>query len=138
MLIVTARLLKRKDACREQVDLFAATFGPNARVEITEALCVEHAGKFDWGWAAANLLPAPLNADYKAKRALLDADYRAKRAPLNADYEAKRALLYADYEAKRALLDADYEAKRAPLDADYKAKRALLFGRLAESMGAGQ
>lgn len=79
---ITARLLRCKGACADQVDLFVATFGKDAKVEITEALCVEYATKFDWGWAAANLLPPPLYADYQAKIAPLDADYEAKRAPL--------------------------------------------------------
>jgi hypothetical protein len=107
---VSAAILRRMAACKEQVDVFHTIFG-TATVSITETLCVEHANKFNWDWAANNLLPAPLYADYKAKI----------------------TPLYADYEAKRAPLDADYRAKIAPLYADYKAKIAPLFGRLAEA-----
>ena len=139
---ITSALLRAKGACADQRRTFAELF-PDG-VEITEAICLSVANKFDWGWAAASLLPAPMDADYKAKCAPLyadyeakcaplDADYKAKRAPLDADYEAKRAALYADYEAKCAPMDADYEAKRAPLDADYEAKCAAAFGRLAQS-----
>ncbi|MFA5900268.1 MAG: hypothetical protein WC829_14280 [Hyphomicrobium sp.] len=67
---VSAAILRRMTACKEQVDVFRAIFG-TATVSITEALCVEHADKFDWNWAARNLLPAPLYADYRAKRAPL-------------------------------------------------------------------
>ena len=67
-----------------------------------------------------NMLYLPFMTD------ALYADYQAKLAPLDADYKAKRAPLYADYEAKLATLDADYEAKRATLYADYQAKRATL------------
>jgi len=85
---------------------------------------------------------ALLDADHKAKCALLGADFEAKRVPLDADFEAKCALLCAEYAAKRApldadyaakhaLLDADFEAKRAPLDAGYRAKRALLHADYA-------
>ena len=131
-MIVTAAILRRKGACSESVALFVTTFGLEAKVEITEALCVEHAQKFNWDWAAKNLLSAPLDVAYKTKRAPLDADYEAKRAPLDADYGATRAALVADHEAKLAALVADYGAKRAALYAAHKAKRAPLFGRLAE------
>ena len=117
---ISAAILRRKGACADQVKVFEDLFGTRT-VEVTEALCVEHASRFDWDWAARNLLPAPLSADYEAKC-----------APLLADYEAKCAPLLADYQAKRASLLADYEAKRASLWADYEAKCASLFGRLAE------
>ena|SRR3990167_7261663 len=54
--------------------------------------------------------------DYRAKRAPLDADYKARRALLTL-YEARCVTLYADYEAKCAPY-ADYKAKCAPLDAE--------------------
>src|SRR3972149_5606596 len=65
-----------------------------------------------------------------AKPAPLDADYNAKRAPLDAGYEDKSAALYAGYNAKRAPLDAGYEAKSAALYAGYKAKRAALDAKI--------
>ena len=90
---ITAAVLRAKDACETQVRRFEALF-PNG-VEITSELCVQHAGSFDWSWAAKNLLPPGKYADYKAKHAPLYADYEAKRAPLLADYEAKAAALFA-------------------------------------------
>ena len=77
---VTVEKLKALDACVQQVHLFAELF-PNG-ADVTEALCVAHADKFDWDWAAHHLLPAPLLVDYAAKRAPLWADYAAKRAAL--------------------------------------------------------
>ena len=118
---VTVAKLKRLKACDNQVRLFAELF-PDG-VDVTEALCVAHAGKFNRDWAARYLLPAPLRADYESKR-----------VALVADYESKRDALLADYEAKRAPLWADYESKRAPLWADYESKCAALFGRLAEQV----
>ena len=70
-MIVTAALLKRKGACPEQYALFVKTFGKSTRVKITAALCVKHASKFDWNWAAAHLLPPPLWAEYNKKCAPL-------------------------------------------------------------------
>ena len=139
---ITTDLLTRRRACRDQLNLFTSLF-PDG-VTITQALCIEHADKFDWRWAAQNLLSAPLYAEYIAKCAPLYAEYIAKRAPLVAKYNAKRASLYAEYNAKCAPLDAEYIAKHAPLYAEYNAKRAplvaeynakcaLLFGGLAEN-----
>ena len=75
---VTATQLRKLRACQEQVDLFVATFGES--VEITEALCLEHAGNFDWDWAAYNLLPAPAWADYERAMASAEADYERAMA----------------------------------------------------------
>lgn len=45
---LTLATLKSKGACVEQVALFRKMFGKS--VQITEALCVEHASAFSWGW----------------------------------------------------------------------------------------
>ena len=52
---ITKHLLQSKGACASQVALFAETF-PHG-TEITEAVCLAVADKFDWNWAAQNLLP---------------------------------------------------------------------------------
>ena len=117
---ISARILRRKRACVSQVKEFINVFG-KANITVTEELCVSYAPVFDWNWAAENLLPPGLYADYEAKSAPLYADLGAKCAPLYAAYEAKSAPLYAVLEAKRAGFDADYEAELA-----------ALFGQLAE------
>ena len=122
-MIVTAAILRRKKACKEQVDMFVETFGAPAKVKITEALCVKHAQKFNWNWAAQRLL-----------RAVSYAEYLAKRAPRDTDYDAKIATLCADYRARREPLEAEYRAKREPLYAEYRAKCAAIFGRIAETV----
>ena len=66
---VTVALLKRRGACRGQIERFKEHF-PDG-VDVTEAACVAVANEFDWTWVAWNLLPAPLDADYEAKRAAL-------------------------------------------------------------------
>ncbi len=142
---ITKQMLCQAGACPKQLNEFIRRY-PDG-FDVTEASCSAAAAEYEWdtGWAAVLLLPAPLRADYDAKRAALRADYDAKiaalladydaeRAPLRADYDAKRAALWADYDAERAALWADYDAKCAPLRADYDAKIAALFGRLAEQV----
>ena len=65
---VTADMLRAKGACPDQVARFVEITGGS--VEITEALCIAHAEKFDWFWAARNLLPIPAWASYYAAKAL--------------------------------------------------------------------
>jgi len=142
-MFVTVELLKSHDACQDQVDLFATTF-PDG-VCVTEAVCLAVADKFDFAWAAENLLPPEARAEYRAKHAPIRAEYKAKSAPIWAEYQAKHAVIWAEYEAKRAPIRAEYEAKdapilaeylakRAPIRAEYEAKRAALFGRIAETI----
>ena len=118
-MFLTKQMLHAKHACKTQYELFVEHF-PDG-VEVTELVCVSVANIFDWEWAALNLLPAPLYADYKAKS-----------AALYTNYEVKRAALYTDCVVKRAAY-ADYEVKRAALYTNYEAKCAALFGRLANS-----
>jgi hypothetical protein len=127
---VSARILRCKRACTEQVEKFKELFGGD-NVVITKELCVKHAQDFDWNWAAKKLLPESLRAEYEAKRAPLLAEYDAKIAPLLAEYDAKIAPLLAEYRAKHAPLLAEYEAKYAPLRAEYGAKRASLRAEYA-------
>ena len=76
---LTLTALKKKGACSEQVALFRKMFGRS--VEITEALCVEHASVFSWGWAARNLLMAPAWAEYDRVTAPARAEYERVAAP---------------------------------------------------------
>ena len=65
--ILTLATLKSKSACGGQLAVFRTTFGKS--VIVTEALCVEHAAAFSWGWAADNLLSPDALAAYEAARA---------------------------------------------------------------------
>ena len=51
---ITARMLQAKSACSDQVEKFKELFPEG--IEVTEALCVQHAQVFDWSWSAENLL----------------------------------------------------------------------------------
>ena len=82
---ITAALLKRKRACSSQVALFEELF-PND-VEVTEAVCVSVADKFNWDWAAQNLLSASASAEYERVCAPASAEYERVRASASAEYE---------------------------------------------------
>ena len=118
---ITVKLLKKHKACKEQVDLFAATF-PNG-AHVTEAACLAVADQFDFRWAADNLLPRKSKAEYKAQRALVRAEYHTKNAPILAWYHTRRAPLCAEY-----------DGQLARIWAEYKAKLAALFGRIASTV----
>ena len=93
----------RPRACKDQRDLFAATFPEGMEVTEANLLYAAKAG-LDLAWAARAFLPTPLRADYEAKCARLQADYEAKWARLQADYEAKWArLLWSVIAASRAV-----------------------------------
>ncbi len=79
-------------ACSYQVDLFRSLFGES--VEVSVDLAVEHASKFDFGFAARLLSPAS-RAEYARQHAPLLAEYAPQCAPLLAEYERQRAQLWA-------------------------------------------
>ena len=56
-MIITTKLLERKDACISQVELFQATFGDEAEVTLENCLRAAAAGQ-DFDWAARHLLSA--------------------------------------------------------------------------------
>ena len=64
---ITSELLKSKGACLESIALFVKLGGN--KLELTEELCIEHASKFDWCWAARHLLSASAKADYDRVKA---------------------------------------------------------------------
>jgi hypothetical protein len=109
-MIVTAKTLRLDGACEQQVEMFIEIFGPRARVRVTKTLCVQHADRFDWEWAALHLLSQRESAEYS--RVL---------APARAEYN--RAMEAAQEECNRAMWAAQGEYKRA---------MAAAFGRLAE------
>jgi hypothetical protein len=93
---LTLTTLKKKGACKEQVALFRKMFGRS--VEITEALCVEHAAVFSWGWAAQNLLTAPAWAECERVTAPALAEYQRVRAAALTEYQRVRAAALAEYQ----------------------------------------
>ena len=92
MLVTTAKL-RDLGACRDQVDLFVALFGES--VEVTKALCIEHAQKFNWNWAAKNLLPKTARAEYDHATASAWDEYDHAKASARAEYERTKASAFA-------------------------------------------
>ena len=83
--VLTLATLREKGTCEEQVAIFRKLFG--AQVEITEALCVEHARVFSWEWAAEELLSAPARKAYDEAAALADKAYREAVALADKAYD---------------------------------------------------
>ena len=100
-MIITADYLRSKNACGSQVDLFLATFGES--VNITPAICLAVADKFDWGWAAEHLLTAPAWAEYQRIKAPAWAEYQRIKAPAWAEYQRIKAPAWAEYRRIEAL-----------------------------------
>jgi cell division septum initiation protein DivIVA len=108
---LTLATLKKKDACTDQLALFRKMFGES--VEITEALCAEHAGMFSWNWAANHLLTAPALAEYERVKAQAWAEYERVTAPALAEYQRVTAPALAEYQRVRAPAWAEYERVKA-------------------------
>lgn len=90
---LTLTTLKKKGACKEQVVLFRELFGKS--VEITEALCVEHAAAFSWRWAANNLLTAAAMAEYDRMKAAAEVKYLRVAAAAEVEYKRVTAAAWA-------------------------------------------
>mgnify|MGYP000921024585 CR=1 FL=1 len=71
-------------ACEPQRALFAELFGQE--VELTLELCIEHAAKFNWCWAAQNLLPPKSQAAYDKALATASEAYDKAHAPASEAY----------------------------------------------------
>jgi hypothetical protein len=76
---LTTTMLRAKEACKYQRELFDRITG--GEVDITVEWCCEHAQKFDWDWAAQNMLTAPARAAYEQAIAPARAAYEQAIAP---------------------------------------------------------
>ena len=97
---ITANMLRAKGACTGQIALFRK-FYPKGK-NVTLAACLRHATRFNWRWAARNLLSAPaqkacikeidtaLVAYYKARLAAREVSGKASGAARGA-YDRKCA-----------------------------------------------
>ncbi len=70
--LTLARLVKA-GACTDARTKFKTLFGRS--VMVTAALCEEHAGEFDWAWAARHLLTPAARVEYDRVTALASAEY---------------------------------------------------------------
>ena len=126
---ITAKALREKGACPEQVELFVSEWPEGG--EVTEAGLLRAAKiGLDMGWFARHFLPSPLWAEYERQDAPLWAEYDRQDASLLAEYLRQRAPILAEYKRQNAALWAEYERQRAPLWEEYKRQNALLIWRL--------
>lgn len=144
--IVSAQLLTELGACDRYLRTFAALFPESSYprgVEVTAALCAEHALEFDWDWAAEELLNDDgcdrfydvINADadvLRSQRASAQAydDYVLQVRDWRARYatEAQRDGAEARRE-RRDLYDGYYAYRHASFDA-YQRVAARTFAEL--------
>lgn len=126
---ITYALLTARGACSEQLALFARTFPithPNG-VEVTRELCAEHAEKFEWSWAASELLTEAASAEFDdATRAA-----RMERSRvIRAGNDAYDRLVAPIYLAFNALVVPARQAQRAAQETAYeKRQRGVIDGR---------
>ena len=90
---LTLKQLTDAHACRTQCDLFQDTFGD--QVEVTVELAISVADKFDWTWAANNLLSYHALAEYKKAETPALAEYEKATAPAWAEYNKAKAPAWA-------------------------------------------
>jgi hypothetical protein len=121
---ITSELLRRRGACRSQVELFIALGGDS--LELTEALCLEHAEKFNFYWAANHLLTSGALVEYEHVRRGAQAKYEHIQQSAWAEYEHIRQaalMARADYlhvqptawaEYQRACASAFFRAWTSP------------------------
>jgi hypothetical protein len=93
---ITLTQLRNLRACADQQKLFSQLFGES--VEITEALCVEHATSFNWSWAAKRLLDIPALAEYGRVRDEASDEYERVRDAALDEYDRVCAPALAKYE----------------------------------------
>jgi uncharacterized membrane protein YqiK len=110
--ILTLKQLTDADACKPQLALFKDTFGDQA--EVTVELAISVADKFDWTWAANNLLSYPALAEYHKAKAPALAEYQKAMATAWAEYNKAKAPALAEYQKAMATAWAEYNKAKAP------------------------
>ena len=126
---ITYEQLESLDACEDQLNLFQSLFGEE--VEVTRELVITHADKFDWDWAAGNLLPRKKQAEYERVNAPAWAEYERVRAPAWAEYKRVTAQALAEYKRVTAQALAEYKRVTAQALAEYRIKCAPTFADCA-------
>ena len=114
--MITYKMLEAKGACESQASLFKELFPNGASLSVEIAVSV--ADKFDWDWAANNLLTQGGKKAYQEAKAPLWKAYQEAEAPLWKAYQEAKAPLWKAYEEAEAPLWKAYEEAEAPLFAE--------------------
>jgi hypothetical protein len=103
--MITYKMLKAKGACESQASLFKELFPNGAPLSVETAVSV--ADKFDWDWAAINLLTQEGKGAYQEAVAPLCKAYQEAKEPLWKAYQEALAPLYKAYQEAVAPLFAE-------------------------------
>src|SRR5271166_4048584 len=95
---ISVAKLRKLGACDEALGYVKTIIG-DASIPVTESLCVEHATRCDWYWAAGKLLSPTTRAEYNRACGLALAEYDLARA----EYNRACDLAYAEYDQARVL-----------------------------------
>jgi hypothetical protein len=109
--MITADLLEAKGACSDQVRLFRELFPHGAPLTVAAAVAV--ADRFDWQWAANNLLSATAWEAYNKATAPASKAYREATAPAWEAYNKARATASKAYREATATASKAYDEARA-------------------------
>ena len=109
---IALAMLRAKNACDEQLREFERLFG-DTPVTVTEELCVQHASRFNWDWAARNLLTAKQRKAYLAFTASTRASYAAAIASEWEAFDTATASAREAYDAATASAREAYDAATA-------------------------
>ena len=121
---VSAALLRKLGACKDQIAVFRVTFGDGDTPITPEMITRAYCAGLDLDWAAEYLLTAPAWKAYKAAMAQAWEAYEAAKAPAREAYEAAMAQTWKAYEAATAQAQEAYEAATAPAREAYEAAMA--------------
>lgn len=108
---ITAKLLKDQGACVKQLRAFKQRW-PKGVIP-TRELAINHAKRFDWDWAAYNLLSAPALAEYDRIRASAWVEYGRVCASAWGARERVCAPALAEYDRVCGSARAEYDRIRA-------------------------
>lgn len=129
---ITLSQLRKAHACTPQVSLFEATFGEE--VEVSAALALKYASKFDFSWAARNLLSPQAYKSFRAAMTPASEAYDIATAPARKAYRAAIASAYKAYDATTASTRKVYLAAMASADKAYNAATASVYAAYEATM----
>lgn len=107
---ITVEMLREREACGDQMDIFATRW-PDG-VEVTEDAALEAVALgLDIDWAAEELLSAPAQAEYHRAIEPAWAEYVRVTAPIRSEFDRAIAPVWAEFD--RAIAPAWAEFDRA-------------------------
>lgn len=131
---ITSDILRQKRACDDQIELFIELGGD--RLELTKALCLKHANKFDWLWAGRNLLTPEGRTKFSHLMASARTEYDYRERLARTEYERIRKSVWAQFEPEKNPTLNEYLRIEKPARADYKRIERQLWAQYRRSYAA--